>query len=858
MKNPRSMNVSRLGLKLVPFFLWGLLTLLLGSHTARAQGDLEFKTFDVLIGDTLFYSFYSNPPYLPEIDQHLEYPVFGTADLPGPGHLGVPGNNLLTYIPTATSPAVDTIFVKYWRFVNGMYRNITLVINVNIVPSIVTAVDDFSETDQETPVEIDVLFNDYWNGNQLQIADVPLVNNGTFSLNADSTLITFTPAPGFYGIAHFNYTICDDMGTCDMATVSIAVMVSDLPLLDTVAVIARKNVPRELLFALDGYDLVSGPSHGTVDFTAQDYPVYIPALNYFGPDQILFEKTFNNSTYQKLILVDVLNINVPNTFVFDDFVATVENLPLEINAVANDIGGDYLTGIAVMTQPANGTVVHLGDGIFEYTPDPGFKDGVDHFIYRAFKPNYSAVEYGDVYVTVSNFIPAQNTFSLSTPKNVPLVLSYNIPVAEYDLTISVDPDHGEIQYFPGQQTVTLYGQTFEGYNLLVYVPDPDVSGIVDDFEFEYCISTSQNCPSKIVKVEVDILNIEVDPDQFCLGNNCVWAGDTNADGVVNMEDLLPLGLCMGDVGLERPNPNLTEWFGQYGDNWNNIFFDFPVDQKHIDADGNGIVGGVDTVAISNFYLKQHSYVPQVAPPAIDVPLYFFEQSVTPVEEGDRVILDIWLGNPGEELAKDIYGFTFSMAYEAELVDPASVRIDFLPQSWMSYNSAVLNLTKKPFDGRIDAGMTRTSGFSETGYGIVATLDFVIVEDIEGIRLKDNFIDLKLENVRAMNSAGDVVSLPERSLRIPLRSSNDPISQNNPLLVYPNPADQYVQVHINGKENQIQDLRLFTSTGSLVGEFRNVNSKDFVLPAYDLTPGSYLVQVRSVTGEVFTSKLQVVR
>lgn len=852
------MNVSRLGLKLVPFFLWGLLALLLGSHTARAQGDLEFKTFDVVIGDTLFYSFYSHPPYLPGIDQYLEYPVFGTADLPGPGNLGVPGNNILTYIPTVSFPAIDTIYIKYWRFINGQYRNVTLVIHVNIVPSIVTAVDDYAETQQETPVVIDVLFNDFWNGDILQIADVPLVNNGSFSLNADSTLVTFTPAPGFFGIAHFNYTICDDMGTCDVAKVSVSVMASDVPMSDTVFVIARKNVPRELLLALEGYSLASGPSHGAIDFTSQDYPLYIPSLNYSGPDQILFEKTVNNLTYQKLVLVDVLNINAPNTFVFDDYAATIENQAIEINAVANDIGGDYLVGIAVMTQPANGSVVYLGGGIFEYTPDPGFKDGVDRFLYRAFKPGYSGVEYGDIFVTVSNFVPSQNTFLLSTPKNVPLVLSYNIPVADYDLTVTVQPDYGEIQYFPGQQSVTLYGQTFEGFNLLVYVPDSNAVGVVDDFEFEYCVSTAQNCPSKIVKVDVELLDIEVDPDQFCLGSNCVWAGDTNSDGVVNMEDLLPLGLCMGDVGLARPNPNLVDWFGQYGDNWNNIFFDFPVDQKHIDADGNGIVGGADTLAISNFYLKQHSYTPQTAPPAIDVPLYFFEKSVTPVEGGDRVILDIWLGNPGEELARDIYGFTFSMAYEPELVDPASVRIDFLPQSWMSYNSPILNLTKKPFDGRIDAGLTRTSGFSETGYGIVATLDFVIVEDIEGNRLKDGFIDLQLKDVRAMNSAGNVVSLPESSLRIPLRKAEDTAPNHNPLLVFPNPADQYAQVHINGKENLIQDLRLFTSAGSLVGEYRNIQQKDFILPAYDLTPGSYLVQVRSVTGELFTSILQVVR
>ncbi|MDV7394563.1 Ig-like domain-containing protein, partial [Arthrospira platensis SPKY1] len=140
-------------------------------------------------------------------------------------------------------------------------------------------------------------------------------------------------------------------------------------------VIARKNMPRELLFALDGYSLLSGPSNGTIDFVSQDYPIYIPNTNYTGPDEIVFEKDVNGTTYQKTVLVDVLDLSVPNNFVFDDHAATVENMSVEIDALANDIGGDYLVGIAVVSQPQHGTVVHLGSGVFEYTPDAGYENG---------------------------------------------------------------------------------------------------------------------------------------------------------------------------------------------------------------------------------------------------------------------------------------------------------------------------------------------------------------------------------------------------------------------------------------------------------------------------------------------------
>ncbi len=56
---------------------------------------------------------------------------------------------------------------------------------------------------------------------------VTSLHGGTVLVNPDHT-ITYTPAPGFFGIDSFDYTICDGEGGYDTATVTI--IVNGLPI----------------------------------------------------------------------------------------------------------------------------------------------------------------------------------------------------------------------------------------------------------------------------------------------------------------------------------------------------------------------------------------------------------------------------------------------------------------------------------------------------------------------------------------------------------------------------------------------------------------------------------------------------
>jgi gliding motility-associated-like protein len=97
-------------------------------------------------------------------------------------------------------------------------------------PPMLDAVDDVASTDEDTPVEVDILANDTGVPN-IQTLTVMDPTNGTVVINDGGTpddpnddTVTYTPDSGFNNDTDtFEYTICDDMENCDTATVTITV-----------------------------------------------------------------------------------------------------------------------------------------------------------------------------------------------------------------------------------------------------------------------------------------------------------------------------------------------------------------------------------------------------------------------------------------------------------------------------------------------------------------------------------------------------------------------------------------------------------------------------------------------------------
>lgn len=765
-------------------------------------------------------------------------------------------NYELTYTPNEDQYGQDYFEVFYF---DVTLKKLAFYVNVELAS--VVARKDYASTMENTPVQINVLANDDSSNGVLLLSGTPATNNGWVEYNANGSTVTFHPNDDFSGLTSFNYVVCDGAGTCDNGTVSVTVMAIEPVVHDTLRVFTKINQTQAILMP-HSYNVTSYPVQGTFDESVNPSS-YTPDPDFFGFDQIEFE----HGGQQTTVLIEVLEAK-DNVFLVNDEYFTTTSESLEFNVLDNDLYGSQ-TGCVSIGGAEHGTVLHAGNtsylskGEVIYIPDPNF-EGVDKFQYTGHEGATcgSPEESSTVYVHISNFAPVKDQFFMSTPKRTPLLIGYDLPVSSYQFSIvAPGAEKGDVIYLAGQADTTIYGKQISGYNLLIYIPHEEIVEDHDQFQIEYCaLNVDGNCTvSKIVKVEMDILDVGTGNTPLCF-EDCVWSGDTNFDGMVDMKDLLPIGISMGDIGTPRAEANGTSaWYGQFAENWNGPFNNPPVDLKHIDADGDSIVTALDTMAIHTFYGRTHALVPMVLP-------YFeqeiqFEQEDIFVQPGDLVQIPMILGTP-ENPAIDVYGFTFPFEYNALVFDPESVKINFQTDSWLGYNSPVLYMTKNNLENKIEAGYTRTSGVSASGHGRIGMLDFVVTEDIEGFRIGslEKEIEIGGGTSTVMNSAGQQFGIKIGTVTVHIMTDEMAAQQDkldpNLLKIGPNPANDFINVHLNGQQ-QFNRVVVQNVTGQMVFNMENIETNRTQLNVSEYTTGLYFISVYTQEG-VITKKFEVIR
>ncbi len=838
------MNISNLKIK------QRLLYCLLLFLPIGLQGQIQY--FEVLADTQHEYSFESFPGTANVLQSPDNGSYLFNGELNAPFN-GLSGTNTLIYLPDPGFLGNDTVKVSYWLNTPPVISSTTMTIIYEVIPAFITANNDYVSTDPGQAVNIDVLFNDDYSGSNIEISNLPISNHGEATINPNGT-VDFTPAAGFTGTAQFNYTICDlNNAICDVAMVTVFVQDNSTQI-DTTTLVTLKNQSIKALIPLEnGYQEVLAPANGSLVIVDGGVE-YTPNTDFVGLDTFTYAYNLNTNTSIATFVIDVLWAEDPNTFVVDDYGFTTIDQSTSVNVLNNDLN-DNLSILSYSQSNTGGLVVHDGSGNFSYTPAANY-EGLDFFTYTAGVTGSPGEETGRVYIVVSNQMPSAQTFSLTTPVNTPLVINYNIPISNFDFAITSSGNNGTAEFYQGDfqdYGITLNGQSLTGYNLVVYSPEEDFTG-ADEFEMNYCVGT--DC--QLVKIELEVIEVESpQQDTLCVGD-CVWSGDANYDGKVDMNDLLPVGYCVGEVGFERPN-GVVEWYGQYGENWDQNIGNTPVDVKHVDTDGDGFIEAEDTLALSTFYGLYHNITPEDNLTQNNIPLFFVPKNPNPAP-GDMVQVDVVLGTNNFP-AIDIHGLTFALNFNPSIVEPGTMNVKFTNSNWMAYNSTMLGMVKEPYIGRVEAGYTRTSGVSANGYGIIATVEFVIVEDnIDGLRLRDTLLQpFRVDTPSMMNSAGMYAEIFGEGfdLRIAREIPTDLELSEKQLIVYPNPTDEALNIHLNG-DNQIEELTIMTITGQEIFRSGTINDNQFSMNlGTNYANGIYVIQAVTEKG-IINKKFEVLR
>jgi hypothetical protein len=173
-------------------------------------------------------------------------------------------------------------------------------------------------TDQDTPVNINVLANDVADPNLMLDPSTVTVTtnatNGTTTVDADGT-ITYTPNAGFFGTDVFTYQVCDN-GTpsaCDNATVTVTVIEvgttvapvanddnaeTDKNIAVVINVLANDLADPSLMLVLSSVTVTSNPINGTTTVNADGTITYTPNAGYFGTDSLVYQVCDNGNPSQ--------------------------------------------------------------------------------------------------------------------------------------------------------------------------------------------------------------------------------------------------------------------------------------------------------------------------------------------------------------------------------------------------------------------------------------------------------------------------------------------------------------------------------------------------------------------------------
>ena len=430
---------------------------------------------------------------------------------------------------------------------------------------VLDVVDDIASTEEDTPVDIDILSNDTGipSDGTLTLTDP---SNGTVTVNDGGTpddisddTITYTPNEGFNGTDTFDYTVCDSMDNCDTATITVTV--GTPPMLDVVDDVTStdENTPididilaNDINIPSDGTLTLTDPSNGTVtvndgstpDDISDDTITYTPNDDFNGTDT--FEYTVCDAMNDCDTAIITVTVGTPPMVdVVDDVASTEEDTPVDIDILSNDTGIPS-DGTLTLTDPSNGTVTvndggtpdDISDDTITYTPNEGF-NGRETFDYT-------------VCDSMDNCDTATITVTVGTPPMLDVV--DDVASTDEDTAVEIDilsndtgiPSDGTLTVNdPSLGTVTVNdGGTPDDISddTITYTPNEGFNG-TDTFDYTVCDSMD-NCDTATITVTVgtppilDVVDDVASTDEGTAVEIDILSNDTGipSDGILTLTD----------------------------------------------------------------------------------------------------------------------------------------------------------------------------------------------------------------------------------------------------------------------------------------------------------------------------------
>ncbi|MCX6132230.1 MAG: cohesin domain-containing protein [Ignavibacteriales bacterium] len=207
----------------------------------------------------------------------------------------------------------------------------------------------------------------------------------------------------------------------------------------------------------------------------------------------------------------------------------------------------------------------------------------------------------------------------------------------------------------------------------------------------------------------------------------IWPGDMDNSGVVNQNDILPLGVYWGKTGLARSSPS-TQWLAQSAIPWS------PSGATFADANGDGVVNQADVLPIGLNWGKTRPAITT----AISVKRSEKDnvtgiqgtpvlRAIGPISVRGKSTFDVnvMLGDTISP-ASSLFGISFVLDFAGS---KGTIQATEATSGSLLGNDVIFYPQIDNASGNVAIGVTRKSGGGEvTGFGQLAKIKFQVVNN----------------------------------------------------------------------------------------------------------------------------------
>lgn len=329
----------------------------------------------------------------------------------------------------------------------------------------------------------------------------------------------------------------------------------------------------------------------------------------------------------------------------------------------------------------------------------------------------------------------------------------------------------------------------------------------------------------------------------------MWPGDTNADGEVDVFDVEPIAFGFGRMGPARLDRSIQ---------WMEI--DAPIwdirELVHADATGDGVINQNDLLPVGfNFgksvsvMTKDLAELPTIRrPESIDIML-------PAMREGETLELPLFADPTLSGLA-DIRSFAFRLNVDASLIRVESV----LPAAGFAAPGILRMIKSEPELNRYSAAFSRTQDMGTVDVDgplvrilIRALADLPISTMLTIDRSMTAFGDARSLPTRLFTPEGTVTSVDDPRAQVP---TNTRLEGN-----YPNPFNPSTVIAYTLANDAPTRLSVFDVLGRevavLVDAHHSAGSYQVVFDATELSSGIYLIRLQ-VGSETFIKRMTLIK